>query len=67
MRSVESIGQAGASILTGVLVDVVPLNALLDAQATVYIVCGALAYGLTKRYGTARSVPHMRADAIVAE
>jgi MFS family permease len=42
MRSVESIGQAGASILAGVLVDTVPLNALLDAQAIVYLVCGAL-------------------------
>jgi MFS family permease len=67
MRSVESVGQAGASILTGVLVDVVPLNALLDVQATVYILCGALAYGLTRRHGSARSVPHIAADAIVAE
>jgi MFS family permease len=67
MRSVESVGQAGASILTGVLVDVVPLNALLDVQATVYILCGALAYGLTRRHSTARSVPHIAADAIVAE
>ena len=56
MRSVESIGQAGASILTGVLVDVVPLNALLDGQAFVYIVCGALAFALLRRHGRVRQV-----------
>jgi predicted MFS family arabinose efflux permease len=50
MRSVESIGQAGASILTGVLVDTVPLTALLDAQALVYVACGLLTLGLVRRH-----------------
>ena len=48
MRSVESIGQAGASILAGVLVDTVSLTALLDAQAIVYIVCGVLTWQLSR-------------------
>jgi predicted MFS family arabinose efflux permease len=51
MRSLESIGQAAAAILTGVLVDAVPLTTLLDAQAVVYIVCGLLALGLVRRHG----------------
>ena len=55
MRSVESIGQAGASILTGVLVDAVPLTALLDAQSLVYILCGLLALGLVRRHGGVRA------------
>jgi predicted MFS family arabinose efflux permease len=67
MRSVESIGQAAASILTGVLVDAVPLHALLDAQAAVYLVCGGLALGLLRRHGTGCPVPRIGADAIVAE
>jgi predicted MFS family arabinose efflux permease len=65
MRSVESIGQAGASILAGVLVDAVPLNALLDAQAIVYLVCGLLALALVRRYGGVRMVD-AAADVIVA-
>ena len=65
MRSVESIGQAGASILTGVLVDAVPLTTLLDAQALVYILCGLLALGLVRRHGGVRSPPRAE-DAIVA-
>ena len=65
MRAVESIGQAGASILTGVLVDAVPLTTLLDAQSLVYILCGLLALGLVRRHGGVRSPPRA-ADAIVA-
>ena len=65
MRSVESIGQAGASILTGVLVDAVPLMVLLDAQSLVYILCGLLAVGLVRRHGGVRSPPRAE-DAIVA-
>jgi predicted MFS family arabinose efflux permease len=48
MRSVESIGQAMAAIATGVLVDTVPLSALLDAQSLVYLLCGVLALGLLR-------------------
>jgi predicted MFS family arabinose efflux permease len=51
MRSVESIGQAAAAIITGVLVDAVPLTTLLDAQALVYLVCGLLALALVRRHG----------------
>ena len=58
MRSVESIGQAGASILAGVLVDTVPLDALLDAQALVYLVCGGLALVLVRRHGMVRTPPN---------
>jgi predicted MFS family arabinose efflux permease len=50
MRSVESIGQAAAAIVTGVLVDAVPLTTLLDAQASVYLVCGLLALALVRRH-----------------
>jgi len=74
MRSVESIGQAGAAILTGVLVDAIPLRTLLDAQATVYIVCGLLAFALLRRHGGARievqdvlAAGEPRGDAIVTE
>jgi predicted MFS family arabinose efflux permease len=56
MRSVESIGQAAGSIATGILVDVVPLTTLLDAQAFVYIVCGLLALTLVRRHGTVLGV-----------
>jgi predicted MFS family arabinose efflux permease len=63
MRSVESIGQAAGSIATGILVDVVPLTTLLDAQAFVYIVCGLLALTLVRRHGSA---PPAERDAAAA-
>lgn len=74
MRSVESIGQAGAAILTGVLVDAIPLSVLLDAQALIYISCGVLAFMVLKRHGggdqlTQPDAPWgmSRPDVIVAE
>jgi predicted MFS family arabinose efflux permease len=63
MRSVESIGQAAAAIVTGVLVDAIPLSVLLDAQAGVYLACGGLALALTKRHGRDAGIEH---DAVAA-
>ena len=54
---------AAASILTGVLVDAVPLTALLDAQALVYIVCGLLTrLGLVRRPDGIAPPQRRRAD-----
>lgn len=54
----DSIGVAIGSILTGVLVDVAPLEALLDAQALVYITCGVLGLRLANRHGPLRPDEH---------
>lgn len=43
MRTADAIGTAAGSIATGVLIDRVPLEILLDAQAAVYLVVGVVA------------------------
>jgi MFS family permease len=50
----EAIGASIGSILAGLLVDHVPLVPLLDAQAGVYLACGALVLLLARRWSPRR-------------
>jgi predicted MFS family arabinose efflux permease len=46
----DAVGTGVGSIATGLLVDVAPLESLLDGQATIYLVCGVLALMLGARH-----------------
>ncbi len=64
--SSAAVGAAAGSILTGLLIDVVPLWTLLDAQAAVYLVTGALALVVTVPGARARHPRHTSSTAPAA-
>ncbi|MEM9651180.1 MAG: MFS transporter [Actinomycetota bacterium] len=49
MSAGEAIGVTTGSIVAGLLVDRISLSVLLNAQATVYLTAGVLAFGLVRR------------------
>jgi predicted MFS family arabinose efflux permease len=46
----DAIGTGAGAMITGLLVDVTPLEVLLDAQAAIYVICGVLALALGARH-----------------